>query len=197
MARFRDTRCEGTFEELYWRARGPLLGWILHLLASRRQDLDPLEVLQDTFVNVYRYAAGFRDDGPNSFRNWARTIAANAARRAARARRRVTTPTLPEGWAEPEDPRPGPDAIAVEREANAELRRAGSLLLLHYARAFARLCERDRRALHLVEVEGHSYTEAGRRLAVGRSNMKMIMFRARKRLGTLVSDAISHSRHPR
>ena len=36
--------------------------------------------------------------------------------------------------------------------------------------------------VHLVEVEGLSYQEAGRILQVGRSNMKMIVFRSRKRI---------------
>ena len=44
------------------------------------------------------------------------------------------------------------------------------------------LAQRDRRALHLVEVEGLSYQEAGRILQVGRSNMKMIVFRSRRRI---------------
>ena len=63
-----------------------------------------------------------------------------------------------------------------------ELRGAYALLLLHYAAAFDQLKERDRHALQMVEVEGAGYAEVGRRLGVGRSNTKMIVFRARQRL---------------
>ena len=52
------------------------------------------------------------------------------------------------------------------------------------------LGERDRAALHMVEVEGLTYAEAGRRLGVGRSNMKMIMFRSRKRIRAHIQRAM-------
>ena len=42
----------------------------------------------------------------------------------------------------------------------------------------------------MVEVEGLTYDEAGERLKVGRSNMKMIMFRSRKRIRAHVSRAM-------
>ena len=62
------------------------------------------------------------------------------------------------------------------------LRGAWMLFLCHYARAWRDLSQRDRRTLHLVEVEGLSYDQAGSILQVGRSNMKMIVFRSRKRI---------------
>ncbi|MFT5287367.1 MAG: DNA-directed RNA polymerase specialized sigma24 family protein, partial [Planctomycetota bacterium] len=49
---------------------------------------------------------------------------------------------------------------------------------------------RDQRALHLVEVEERSYIEAGEILGVGRSNMKMIIFRARKRMAASMAKAM-------
>lgn len=181
MALFRDTRTELAFETLYLRVRRSLLAWIVHLLAQRRQESDPAELLQDTFVNVYRYAGGFREGDGGTFRAWARTIAANVVRRA-RLRRGVPLSVLPEGVAEPQDDGEGPAAQVDLREQQRCLARAWLLLLLHYGRAFEQLSPRDRQALHLVEVEGLSYAEAGRRLRVGKSNMKMIMFRSRKRI---------------
>lgn len=64
------------------------------------------------------------------------------------------------------------------------------ILLLHYAAAWEKLSTRDRAALEMIEVQGLSYAEAGRRLKVGRSNMKMIMFRSRKRIRTLILRAM-------
>jgi len=190
MALFRDRRDEATYETLYLRSRRMLLAWIVHLLGSRGQGCDPVEMLQDTYVNVYRYAGGFREEGGNSFRGWARTIAANVIRRS-RMRRGLSLEAMPQGGAEVPDERRGPEQLALVQEQQDELKKAWLLLLLHYAQAYQRLSSRDREALHLVEVEGLSYAEAGSRLSVGRSNMKMIMFRSRKRIRAHILQAMS------
>ena len=189
MALFRDTGSRAAFEALHRIAARPLYAWILHLLTGRAQPGDPAELVQDTFVNVYRYAKGFRDDGGRSFRAWAWTIAGNVVRKA-RSRRALSLEAMPQGSAEPADGRAGPQRCAQARELSDELRGAWTLLLLHYSQAFAKLSARDRRALELVEVEGLSYAQAGKVLKVGRSNMKMIMFRARKRIRAHVACAM-------
>lgn len=181
MALFRDQRDDAAYEALYGRSRGVLLSWIVHLLARSGLGADPVELLQDTYINIYRYASSFKDVGTNSFRGWARTIAANLVRRSAR-RRGLSLEVLADGGRQIADSRSGPEETALVSEEEDELKRAWVLLLLHYAQAYQLLSPRDRRALHLIEVEGLSYSEAGKHLGVGRSNMKMIMFRGRKRL---------------
>ena len=79
MALFRDTGRRDVFDVLYRHARGRLIQWIRWLVKQRRSRLDPGDLLQDTFVNVYRYAKSFREDHRGSFRSWVRTIAANHA----------------------------------------------------------------------------------------------------------------------
>ena len=183
MALYRDTARKDAFEALYALTRDSVLRWIRVLLRKGKGQLDPTELLQDTFVNVYRYPNGFRVDHPGSFRVWVRTIAGNLIRRrGSRAQRRLSFQELPEGFQEPEDERESPLAHAVEGEENERLREAWVLFLCHYAKAWEGLAQRDRRTLHLVEVEGLSYLEAGKILQVGRSNMKMIVFRSRKRI---------------
>ena len=183
MARFRDRGDPADFETLYAAAQGHLLGWIMQRMAATGIDGDPFELLQDTFVNVYRYASSFRDEHGNTFRGWARTIAANVVRRA-RGRRRlvVSFQALPTGAAEPEDERESPPDLMDRGEQRRAVQRAWVLLLLHYAKAASQLSARDREALHLVEVEGLPYAEVARRLRVRSSNMKMIVFRSRKRI---------------
>jgi len=181
MAIFRDTGSNVAFEALYRCSHRAMLGWIVHILASRGQGGDPAELMQDTYVNVYRYAGGFREGPGRSFRGWARTIAVNVVRRA-RRRRALSLQEMPMGVGEPEDQRAGPELSALVGEERKNLGRAWLILLLFYAQAFHELSPRDREALTLVEVEGLSYAEAGERLGVGRSNMKMIMFRSRKRI---------------
>jgi RNA polymerase sigma-70 factor (ECF subfamily) len=141
--------------------------------------LDPVDLLQDTFVNIYRYAGTFRNEQPTSFRVWSRRIAMNVVRRARMPRREDP---LPEGSFEPADRRSGPSESASSLEQSRELAGAWLILLGHYAEIVLELRERDRVALGLVEVSGLSYAAAAARLGVGASNMKMIVFRARKRI---------------
>jgi RNA polymerase sigma-70 factor (ECF subfamily) len=181
MLRFQASRDPQDFEQLYRAAAEDVLNWIRSLLRQASHGLDALELLQDTFVNVYRYPSGFRSDHAGSFRVWVRTIAGNAVRR---ARRRSTqrTANLEEQVVELTDPCASPLLEAYGREASEHM---GQALLLLYAAlnaAYGRLKERDRQALELVELNGQSYADAGPLLGVPTENMKMIVFRARRRL---------------
>ncbi len=186
MLAFRESGASDDFEALYDQARGPLLVWIASLASGRRVGVEPTELLQDTFVNVYRYAQSFRDHGPRSFRVWSRTIAGNLVRRS-RYERRHSLQDMPEGLQEPTDRRAGPEAEILDAEDRRILLQAWMLLLTRYAAAFEQLSERDRAALHLIEVDGLSYQEACQRLRVGLSNLKMILFRARRRIRVAIS----------
>ena len=193
MALFRDRREESTFAALYEFARAGLLEWISGLAGARRRT-EPAELLQDTFVNVYRYASSFRDEHPRSFRVWSRTIAGNVVRRAVRRAGEKWARTLPEGGEEPADAHASPlGAMELDEEQRSMLG-AWMIVLSQYANAYHELCARDRLALELVEVEELSYAEAGARLHVGISNMKMIMFRARRRLRARIGAALESSR---
>ncbi|MFT5152024.1 MAG: DNA-directed RNA polymerase specialized sigma24 family protein, partial [Planctomycetota bacterium] len=133
MTAFRDTGREDVFETMYRQARASMLRWISQLMATRRQDGDPFEVLQDTFINIFRYARSFRSEEGNSFRGWARTIAANVIRRASMKRRLVYLSALPDGVSEPIDERAGPQQNCQSNEATIHMSKAWTLLLLHYA----------------------------------------------------------------
>ena len=47
---------------------------------------------------------------------------------------------------------------------------------------YTMLSERERRALHLVEVDGVSYREAAEDLEIKLENLKMVIFRARRKI---------------
>ncbi|HUR27106.1 MAG TPA: sigma-70 family RNA polymerase sigma factor [Planctomycetota bacterium] len=194
MALFRDTHDTVTFEALYARTGGAVLEWLQRLLARERCGLDPLEVLQDTFVNVYKYSTRFRDERPESFRVWVRTIAANALRRARSEMPRRADSLGLDKPREPEALRAEPTRRLDEEEERRQLALMWMVFLDHYLRAYAGLSPRDQLALALVEVEGLSYAQAGARLAVGQSNMKMIMFRARARLLLRMDDSMGCAR---
>lgn len=182
MALFRDRRGEEEFQALYDYARPAVLRGVSQGMRGRGAWLDPQELCQDAFVNVYRYAGSFRDEHSRSFKAWVQAICRNVVRRHLSGRTRPSINSLPEGVQEPEDHRAGPQACASLKEERASLMRGWSLLLMHYMAAWQELSPRDQQALELVEVEGLSYLEACQRLRVGMSNMKMIMFRARRRI---------------
>jgi DNA-directed RNA polymerase specialized sigma24 family protein len=193
MTLFRDEGDDAAFQALYDYTRGRLLIWIAGLLGSRRASPDPLEILQDSYVNIYRYARSFRNDDPRSFRVWSRTIAGNLVRRARQPRAVRSFDNLPEGRLEPVDLRVSPAEAMVHEEEAGRTARAWLIVLLQYAAAYERLSPRDRLALDMIEVQGLSYAEAGARLRVGLSNMKMIMFRSRRRIRALIAQRFDDS----
>ena len=183
MTSFRERRGSLEFQALYDFASAGLLNWIAGQVRGRRLTLDPLDLLQDTFVNIYRYAGGFRDERSVSFRVWSRRIAMNVVRRASlRSGAGIAWQSLAEERHEPADRRSGPSEQLSGGEEARSLDRAWMLLLSLYAAAFATLRDRERTALDLIEIHGRSYAEAAAELGVGPSNMKMIVFRARKRI---------------
>lgn len=190
MALFRDERDESAFQALYDYTRGQLLLWVENLIGPRRREPDPLEILQDAFVNIYRYAGSFRDEDARSFRVWSRTIVGNLVRRSRQPKLARSLDALPEGVSEPVDRRATPAEELVRGEDVRSMARAWLTVLLQYAAAYDRLSPRDKLALDMIEVQGLSYAEAGARLRVGNSNMKMIMFRSRRRIRALISERL-------
>ncbi|MBJ02955.1 MAG: hypothetical protein CMK00_08815 [Planctomycetes bacterium] len=182
MAQVRDSGDAATFEVLHELSRRHLLAWVRSRILPGGRPLDPQEILQDTFVNIFCYRHSFRDEGGRVFGAWARTIASNAVRRAANQPVRFSFQALPEGLQEPTDPRALPDQVAAAEEDIRHLRSSMGLLLLHYRRAWDLLGERDRRMLQWVEVDGRSYADLAEELGLRKNNIKMIVFRARLRL---------------
>jgi DNA-directed RNA polymerase specialized sigma24 family protein len=74
---------------------------------------------------------------------------------------------------------------------------AWMIVLVHYAEAYEQLSTRDRQALDLIEVQGLSYATACRKLSVGLSNMKMTLFRARRRIRARIAERLEAAGRPR
>jgi len=184
MVRFRERRGPEEFQALYDGTSAGLLAWISSQVRLRGIAEDPADLLQDTFVNIYRYPKGFRDERASSFRVWSRRIATNVCRRAATRglRPRPLAADTARIEQDPPDPRAGPGEDASTAEEAASLAQAWMILLALYASALRTLSPREQAALELVEVDDRTYADAARILRVGRSNMKMIVFRARKRI---------------
>lgn len=181
---FRVTGCREVFDALVAVARPHLESRVRSRLRLLGPLLDPQEILQDALVNVYRYPDRFLASRPGAFAAWSSTIIDNVIRRALRKRgRQLAVPVEQELLVQQCDPNArGPDEVAEEREQAAVSAKAFCLLLLSYLSAYMQLSDRERAVLHMVEVMGLRYADVALRLAVRPEALKMVVFRARRRL---------------
>jgi hypothetical protein len=70
----------------------------------------------------------------------------------------------------------------IEDESTHECTRVYLNYLYLYLRFYRMLSEREQRAIQLVEVEGCSYRDAARLLGIKLENLKMVIFRARRKI---------------
>jgi RNA polymerase sigma factor (sigma-70 family) len=195
MAAYRDSRDPADFDALYRATQDDVLTWILSLLRGGSAQLDARELLQETFINVFRYPGSFRDEIDSSFRVWVRTIAGNVLRRSRSNAAQRTERELSEGSFELPDEATGPAEQSQLAESAEHLRLTWQLFLGMYHAAWEQLAERDRRALWLAEAEALPYAEVGAQLGVRPANVKMIVFRARRRLAARMTAQVESAQY--
>jgi hypothetical protein len=84
---------------------------------------------------------------------------------------------------QPEDPRArSPERAACEAESASLVNHAYLLYLNLYLMHFQRLSAKEQRALQMVEVEGISYRDAAAALSIRLENLKMVIFRGRRKI---------------
>jgi RNA polymerase sigma factor (sigma-70 family) len=184
MELFRVHQSRVAFGQLYELNRQHLLIQVKSRLRRYQSKADPNDILQEVFVNVYRYPHRFNCAREDAFRVWTATIVRNTVLKHLRSlsrggRREIPFDDLPE----PTEPR-GAEPLkgAIEREAGDQCARVYLTYLHLYLRFYSMLSERERRAIHLVEVEDHSYREAASELGIKLENLKMVIFRARRKI---------------
>lgn len=187
---FRTTGDSRAFEFLYQISSEPLMGWIRGRARQIARRLDAREILQDTFINIYRYAKSFKGEGIHGFRRWARTIAANAMHRASRKRTLVFSEWT-DGVMQVPSPAGGPLGVVEAREFGRELDSAYRLLLQVAPLVFAKLSPRDQYVLHAVDQEKSSYRDVEKELGLRSGALKMIVHRARIRLQSHFREALN------
>ncbi len=155
-------------------------------LTNSRADLG--DILQETFLAIYRYPSRFCPDKPNAFRNWSYSIIRNTVYRHLQLDAREAVPVDLVYDILPDDRAASPSAEYETAESDERCQRVYGLLLCLYAEIYAHdLKPRDRRALQLVEVEHMAYRDAADVLGCKLENFKMIVCRARKKsLASLV-----------
>lgn len=146
--------------------------------------VDSGDVLHEVFLNIYRYPHRFLADKPESFRNWGHRIVRNTLLKALKREGRHTRMLALDDDLET---RPDSDVRAPDRRAeNAEIAKvvdqAYLLYLNLYWLHFQRLSPKERRALTMVEIDGASYREAAAELGIRLENLKMVVFRGRRKV---------------
>lgn len=185
MDAFRKTRSAEVFDGLVQWAGPQLRARVRSRLRSLGAMLDPSEVWQDTIVNIYRYPDRFLASRPGAFAAWSSTIVDNAIRRHLRRSKRDLGMTLrdPETLQEQADTTSRePSALAENNEECLATAKAFGVVLQAYLQAFHRLGERERFVLQMVEVRNMRYAELAKILGIRPEALKMVVFRARKRI---------------
>lgn len=145
--------------------------------------IDPHDVLQEAFCNIYRYPHKFASDRADAFRNWGHRIVRNTLLKAVRgAGKQAHLQSLDDEIQVADERMHAPDRIASEGEGATLVNQAFLICLQLYLMNFERLSEKERRALTMVEVEDLSYRDAAAALGIRVENLKMVIFRGRRKI---------------
>jgi RNA polymerase sigma factor (sigma-70 family) len=183
MDQFRRTRSELAFALLFELERPAMLRRIRRRLRGYGSPVDESDVLQEVFLNVYRYPDRFRSEREGAFRAWSGAIVENSIRRLSRRQRSgrmETSNDLLEMM--PASPVLDPFRVASSEEDEGVLERTFLLLMVAYMQVYSTLSTRERFVLQLVEIDGLRYKDAARCAGVRPEALKMVVFRARKRI---------------
>jgi RNA polymerase sigma-70 factor (ECF subfamily) len=151
---------EDSFRSFYDRTARPVWGYLARLTGDRQLADD---LLQETYFRFLRAGSSYENEAHR--RNALFRIATNLAHDAHR-RRRVR----------PEVDAPGVDPASGEDAAGRFERRSD------LTRALDRLKPREREMLWLAYAEGSSHREIAATLGVKTASVKLLLFRARRRL---------------
>lgn len=184
MDAYKTTGSPDAFSLLYELNQHGFLCAIQSRIRSYRGVLEACDVLQEVFFNIYRYPHRFDGEKPEAFRHWANTIIRNTVLKHLRqSGRPVRFEYVGEEIAERADDRSeNPLHESMDTEGEGDAARAYLLTLTLYLEAFEKLSPREQQALELVEVEGLCYRDASLALRMKIENLKMVIFRARRKM---------------
>lgn len=193
MDAFKNTGDAEVFALLFELNRSSFMQAISGRLRRCRTCVDAEDVLQETFLNIYRYPHRFLADRADSFRNWGHRIVRNTLIGFFRGQARQPKPLfLDEDHEQPADTHSlPPERVASDHESVDLVNHAFVLFLELYLRQFSRLQAREQRALTLAEIEGWCYRDIARDLDMSVANVKVMIFRSRRRICRGMSDSLA------
>jgi RNA polymerase sigma-70 factor, ECF subfamily len=146
-------------------------------LRYARNEADAEDLVQDTFLKAYRALLSFRGDA--SFYSWLHRIAINAAKTAFSVHARDAHVVSIEGTpGEQIEDLNTPESLAVTDEIIAAI-----------SAAIGELCEEQRRAIVLREIDGLSYRQVAGAMSCPVGTVRSRVFRAREAIHLRVRDS--------
>jgi len=185
MDMFRRTRSREAFDTLVELTRDQLLARVRTRVRFLGPCVDPHELLQDAYINIYSYPDKFDARRPGAFRAWSTTIVDNSVRRYLRKARTgpdVRLKPVEILAQEADEAERGPDRMAIRGEEYRRNCRVFQLFLALYLQAFRDLSEREQFVLQMVEVKGLRYAQLSEVVGIRAEALKMVVFRARRRI---------------
>lgn len=181
---YKNTGDSAVFALLFEMNRGSFLQAIQAKLRRSFHHVDSQDVLQEVFLNIYRYPHRFHADRADAFRGWGHRIARNTLLKFLKGMSRLSQfRDLDEEVVQPEDVKGRrPDQAASEAESAVVVNHAYLMYLQLYLQHFGKLSPKEQRALLLVEVDGVSYRDAAADLGIRLENLKMVIFRGRRKI---------------
>jgi RNA polymerase sigma-70 factor (ECF subfamily) len=181
---YKNSGDSAVFALLFEINRASFLHAIHCSLRRSHNHIDEQDVLQEVFLNIYRYPHRFLADKAEAFRGWGHRIARNTLLKFLKNQSRLSRMReIDEEVMQPEDLRVRrPDRAASEAESAGVVNDAYLIYLQLYLLHFGRLSPKERLALTMVEVDGVPYRDAAAALRVRLENLKMVIFRGRRKI---------------
>lgn len=173
---------DSALSDLYRRWAGPLLRYLERMVKERAT---AEELLQESFIRVHQ--AKDRYEPQARFSTWLFRIGRNLALNELDLARRKKPHLSTDLEKNEEDVRPQLTLVSNTPSAESiiDARRTRELV----ESALAELPERQRSALWLSTVEGHSYAEVAEILETSTASVKSLIHRARATIADRISDA--------
>lgn len=181
---FKRTQDAGVFSFLFELNRDAFFQVIQAKVRRGHAGIDPQDVLQEVFLNIYRYPRRFLCDRPDAFRNWGHRIVRNTLLKFLKGEtRRDRVTALEEDLGNRPDPHNrAPDRSAQDAESAALVDFAYLIYLNLYLLHYRQLSAKEQKALRMVEVQGASYKDTAAALGIRLENLKMVIFRGRRKI---------------
>ncbi|MBC8369871.1 MAG: RNA polymerase sigma factor [Planctomycetes bacterium] len=190
MGLYAQSKSQEAFGLLYEFSQETVLSLVRFHLRRSFFPIDAYDVMQEVFVNIYKYPNNFDDTKDAAFKNWVHSIARNTTLKVSRRAQHNQAVSLicqqsdgTESALEIEDLSvANPHEQSSFKEGAENLAKSWMLYLHFYMKAFKTLSPQEKRALHLVEVDNMAYRDASKILDLSVENFKMRIFRARRKI---------------